>query len=86
MKGYKLIEALRKEADEIATESRAGLVREAAKEIENLILQNRALQEACTAALPWLEAALADEPDDWDGEKLGNTVGQLRNAITKATS
>ena len=35
--GYKLIAALREEADEIAVDARAELVRDAANEIENLL-------------------------------------------------
>ena len=43
MKGYELIQALRNEADDTATESRAELMRDAAKEIESLIQENRLL-------------------------------------------
>jgi len=47
MKGYQLTAALRAVADDIATDSRAQLVRYAAAEIESLIQQNRRLLEAC---------------------------------------
>jgi len=43
MRGYQLIEALRKEADEVATPERARLMRMAAEEIERLILEVRKL-------------------------------------------
>lgn len=48
--GYALAAALRREADDIAREDRAELVRAAANEIEALIVENRRLLDAVAEA------------------------------------
>ncbi len=45
MRGYQLAERLRQEANEVAVEERAQLLRDAATEIENLIKENRELAD-----------------------------------------
>lgn len=46
MRGYELIQALNTEADDTATQSRAELMRDAAREIEALIKENRSMQDS----------------------------------------
>lgn len=45
MKGYKLIQALRDDANDCANDNRRDLIMLAAQEIEALIKENRALME-----------------------------------------
>lgn len=45
LQGYQLVEALRKEADDVAREDRAALMRNAASYIEQLIKENRELSD-----------------------------------------
>lgn len=56
MRGYKLIEKLLAEANEVAMEERAELMREAAREIESLIQEYKQLNNNYEIALRALEA------------------------------
>lgn len=51
MKGYEIANALRREADDVAREDRADLMRAASLEINDLIQQNRDLIQVCEDAL-----------------------------------
>lgn len=62
LRGYALSQALRKESDDIANDERRELVRNAADEIERLIMEYRAMKDSYDRA----QAALLRAEDPMD--------------------